>query len=85
VHLPVGVLSFEIHDVGSSPNHAVNVDLLLPAGLSLSSYWVYGRESEDLTYHWYDFLYDDTTGRRGHREWNAKGHADPRRRRSWRR
>ena len=58
--LPVGVVSFEV--LGVAPGGSVEVEILLPAGTTITSYYKYGGEPGDPADHWYEFLYDGTTG-----------------------
>ena len=45
-----------------APGAAVSVDILLPPGTVLSSYYKYGGEPGMPADHWYEFLDDGTTG-----------------------
>jgi uncharacterized protein (TIGR03382 family) len=62
VTFPAGFTSFE---VGNLPaGGAVDVDLIvnLPAGTTINTYWKFGPEPSNSTPHWYEFLFDGTTG-----------------------
>ncbi|MCZ6652337.1 MAG: MopE-related protein, partial [Planctomycetota bacterium] len=62
VDFPAGFTAFE---VGNLPaGGAVDVDLIvdLPAGVTINTYWKFGPEPGDPTPHWYEFLFDGTTG-----------------------
>jgi len=41
---------------------AVTITLTFPTGASPDTYWMYGPTSDDAEDHWYEFLYDGTTG-----------------------
>ena len=60
VNFPLGVLQFNVQ--GFSPGAAVEVEILLPAGVSVSTYYKYGDEPGLAGDHWYEFLDDGTTG-----------------------
>ena len=57
---PIGVLSFKV--TGVAPGGTIDVELFLPAGLTLSSYYKFGSEPGMPADHWYEFLDDGTTG-----------------------
>ncbi len=62
VTFPAGFTAFE---VGNLPaGGAVNVDLIvdLPPGVTINTYWKFGPEPGNPTPHWYEFLFDGTTG-----------------------
>jgi DNA-binding beta-propeller fold protein YncE len=58
--LPIGVLAFTV--AGVTPGGSVDVEILLPAGVVVSSYYKYGSETGMPADHWYEFLDDGTTG-----------------------
>ena len=60
VTFPAGGLSFMV--TGVTTGGAIEVDVLLPAGTPLSSYYKYGGEPGMAADHWYEFLDDGTTG-----------------------
>lgn len=62
VAFPLGFVSFEIP--GLQPGEAVEVQIIadLPAGATIDTYWRYGPEPDNTTPHWYEFLFDGTTG-----------------------
>ena|GEM_PF-2464289 len=60
VEFPVGFLEFTVS--GLAPGGSTTVTLLLPAGHTVETYWKYGRTLDNPTPHWYEFLYDGTTG-----------------------
>jgi hypothetical protein len=49
---PIGVLSFKV--AGVTPGGSVDVELLLPSGLVLSSYYKFGSETGTPADHWYE-------------------------------
>jgi cyclophilin family peptidyl-prolyl cis-trans isomerase len=55
-----GFVSFEVP--GITPGGQVAVTLTLPVGEQPDSYYIYGPEPANTTPHWYEFLYDGTTG-----------------------
>ncbi len=66
---PLGFFQFEVHNL--APGAAEVVNLTLPSGVVANTYWKFGREpadnpataiNEQTTEHWYDFLFDGTTG-----------------------
>ncbi|MCZ6816525.1 MAG: putative metal-binding motif-containing protein, partial [Planctomycetota bacterium] len=62
VDFPAGFLGFEIQNV--APGGTVDVEIIahvLP-GTNIDSYWKYGPDPSDPTPHWYEFLFDGTTG-----------------------
>ena len=62
VTFPAGFTAFE---VGNLPaGGAVDVDIIvdLPPGVTINTYWKFGTEPVDPTPHWYEFLFDGTTG-----------------------
>ena len=54
------MLSFKV--TGVAPGGTIDVELFLPAGLTLSSYYKFGSEPGMPADHWYEFLDDGTTG-----------------------
>jgi len=60
VEFPVGIFEFTVSgvEIGGS----TIIEILLPAGVPVESYYKYGPTTGDLTPHWYEFLYDGTTG-----------------------
>jgi len=57
---PYGFFEFSIEGMGNGG--ATEVELYLPTGQSLNTYYKYGVTSNDPTAHWYEFLYDNLTG-----------------------
>ena len=57
---PAGFFGFAVE--GLEPAVATTVDLFFPEGTIILTYWKYGPTSGDLTDHWYEFLFDGTTG-----------------------
>lgn len=60
VSFPAGFLEFAV--VGAAPGSASTVTLILPAGMTTNTYYKFGPTAADVTPHWYEFLYDGTTG-----------------------
>ena len=60
VEFPVGLVGFEIAGVGAG--EPVTMTIALPPGIHVDSYFKYGPTPENTTPHWYEFLYDGTTG-----------------------
>ena len=59
VTFPLGFVDFTLTGFFGA---AATVDLLLPAGVTANTYWNYGATSDNTTPHWYEFLFDGTTG-----------------------
>ena len=57
---PYRFLSFTL--LGVNPGGTVSVTLRLPPGEEISSYYKYGPTLDNPDDHWYEFLYDGTTG-----------------------
>lgn len=60
VSFPIGFFSFEVQ--GLSVGGATDVTLILPAGVTVDTYYKHSSTPEDNTPHWYEFLYDTITG-----------------------
>ena len=60
VKFPVGFFEFKVS--GITIGGSTNVTLLLPLGHKLKTYYKYGPTPDNPTEHWYEFLYDGTTG-----------------------
>jgi parallel beta-helix repeat protein len=60
VEFPVGFFDFAVSGMGVGGSATVTI--LLPAGVTFGTYYKYGPTPEDPTSHWYQFLYDGTTG-----------------------
>ena len=59
ITFPLGFVEFQVTGlVGES----LTVDLLLPEGVGVNTYWKYDATPDNPTPHWYEFLYDGTTG-----------------------
>jgi hypothetical protein len=60
---PAGFLSFQVQNL-PEPGAAIEVQLILdvPPETGINSYWKYGSTPDDPTPHWYEFLFDGTTG-----------------------
>ncbi len=59
VTFPLGFVDFQLTGLVGG---AATVDLLLPAGVTVNTYWKYGATPDNTAPHWYEFLYDGTTG-----------------------
>jgi len=59
---PAGFLSFVIHGVKQGGDVAVQIILHVPPETTVNSYWKYGPTPDDPTPHWYEFMFDGTTG-----------------------
>ncbi len=57
---PLGLFNFSVE--GLSEGSAAVVDLLLPPGQALETYFKYGPTPANESPHWYEFLADGTTG-----------------------
>lgn len=59
IDFPLGVFSFE----AALPfaGIAVDVGLILPAGVIPQTYYMYGPTPDDINPHWYEFMYDELT------------------------
>ncbi len=60
VVFPLGL--FEFSAQGLDPGTATSVELLLPDGLEIDTYYKFGPTPGNGTDHWYDFVWDDLTG-----------------------
>ena len=60
VDFPIGFLDFDIS--GLAAGTATTVELMLSPGTSPTSYWQYGPTPDNPTDHWYEFLFDGSTG-----------------------
>ncbi len=59
ITFPIGFLNIDVPvDING---HAI-VELYLPTGLGINTYWKYTGTPTNTTPHWYEFLYDGTTG-----------------------
>ena len=59
ITFPLGFVEFQLTGLIGG---AATVDLLLPAGVTANTYWQYGATPDNAASHWYEFLYDGTTG-----------------------
>ncbi len=57
---PYGEFAFTIN--GLAVGGSATVELYLPDGEGCDTYYKYGRTLDDQTEHWYEFMYEDTTG-----------------------
>jgi hypothetical protein len=59
---PAGFLTFAVH--GLTPGAAVAVQIIVhvPPEGGINSYWKHGPTPDDPTAHWYEFMFDGTTG-----------------------
>jgi VCBS repeat-containing protein len=60
ITFPVGFLDFSIDDVAAGA--VTTMTLYLPAGVTANTYYKYGPTANDTTPHWYEFVFDGTTG-----------------------
>ena len=60
VETPFGFIDFTI--AGLVPGSAVTVQLYLPSGTTVNTYYKYGKTPDNANLHWYEFLFDGTTG-----------------------
>jgi len=60
VQWPFGFINFTI--TGVSPGGSAVVQLNLPTGTTINTYYKYGKTPGNAIPHWYEFLYDGTTG-----------------------
>lgn len=60
--LDLGAIEFTIQSASFIPVTQARVGLILPAGKIPSSYYMYGPTFKNPTPHWYEFLYNGTTG-----------------------
>jgi hypothetical protein len=60
VSFPIGFLDFTIDNVASAG--ATTLTLFLPDGVTANTYYKYGPTADNPTPHWYEFLFDGTTG-----------------------
>ncbi len=57
---PFGFFDFSID--GLEPGEAVNVTMILHNGTSITKYYKYGITPDNLTPHWYEFMFNGQTG-----------------------
>ncbi len=60
VEFAAGFLEYEIRNV--LPGGATTIRIFTAPGASFTTYYKYGPTPDELTPHWYEFLYDGTTG-----------------------
>lgn len=60
VDFPYGFFEFTIN--GVAVGGVATGTLILPDGASPATYWKYGPTPDDATEHWYEFMYDGSTG-----------------------
>ncbi len=60
VEFPFGCVGFIITDIASDGSATAN--LYLSENVSPSTYWQYGPTPDNGEPHWYEFLFDGTTG-----------------------
>jgi hypothetical protein len=60
VGVPYGFLGFQVMDL--TVGGAVTVDIHVPVGSMVNSYYKYGPTPDNPTPHWYEFNFDGTTG-----------------------
>ena len=57
---PFGFFDFSVD--GIEPGEAVNVTMILHNGTSITKYYKYGVTPDNLTPHWYEFMFNGQTG-----------------------
>ncbi len=60
IDFALGVLDFELKLL--APGSAAEVGLIMPAGVVVQTYYMYGPTPDDINPHWYEFMYDETSG-----------------------
>ena len=60
VSFPVGFFGFKVQ--GLVPGASTTVEIFLPEGTTVPSYWKFGPTSDNPRRHWYEFTLDGTTG-----------------------
>jgi hypothetical protein len=60
VVFPDGFVSFSIS--GLAPGAATTVTIISHSATSFTTYWKYGPTADNASDHWYEFLFDGTTG-----------------------
>jgi len=60
VEFPIGFLDYKVS--GVTPGAAATITILLPTGTTVNTFYKYGPESANPTDHWYEFLFDGSTG-----------------------
>lgn len=60
VSFPIGFFKFTVQ--GLTPGGSTTVTLLLPPSVAVNTYYKYGPEPGNPSDHWYEFLFDGTTG-----------------------
>ena len=58
IKFPFGLVDFKIDDFTDDGT----LELILPEGTEIDTYWKYGPTPDNGSSHWYEFLYDGTTG-----------------------
>ena len=60
VEFPVGFFAFAVQ--GVVPGGTITLTLFLPSGVEVDTYYKFGPTPDDPSDHWYEFLFDGTTG-----------------------
>ena len=60
LEMPFGFIDFTIN--GITPGGSATVQLYLPKGTTVDTYYKYGKTPDNAIPHWYEFLFDCTTG-----------------------
>jgi len=60
IDFALGVLDFELKLF--APGSTAEVGLIMPAGVVVQTYYMYGSTPDDINPHWYEFMYDKTSG-----------------------
>ncbi len=61
VQFPYGFFTFSIDNL-ANPGDVAVATLYLPKNASINAYYLYGPMPDDITNHWYEFMYDGDTG-----------------------
>ena len=62
VEFPAGFVSFNVGGVAPGAGVEVQIIAHLPPGMSVETYWKFGPSPDDVSPHWYEFLFDGVTG-----------------------
>jgi len=60
VQFDLGVFDYKVTSV--VPGSSIEIGIILPENVELKSYYMYGPTPDDINPHWYEFLFDGTTG-----------------------
>jgi hypothetical protein len=59
---PAGFVTFAVHGLAPGAAVAVQIIVHVPPEAGINSYWKYGPTADDPAPHWYEFLFDGTSG-----------------------